>query len=130
MNSESIFSELKTKRAYFDSKNGYIARYPNSWQIEKDQNGNAVFENPNNPQESLTVFVASLDSEKIIRHSISIKSERDIAKNNLKIALIKADSSKDGAPLDVAIIRSSAKLFYISGHSQTLEVFARNFKVK
>jgi hypothetical protein len=129
-NNLSVFAELKTKRTYVDVKSGFSVRYPRDWQIEKDGSGNVVFENPANLQESLSVTSATLDTEGIIRHSISVKTEKDIAKENLKIALIKAGSTKDGSDIDIAIIKTSKKLFYISGHSNLLETFARNFKAQ
>jgi hypothetical protein len=127
---ESFFSELQTKKIYTNNKEGYVVRYPAGWQIELDQSGNTIFENPNDPKESLTVTTAALSMEGVIRHSINIKSERNIAKDNMKIALIKAGSEKDNSDLDVAIIKTSSKLYYISGHSSWLESFARNFKAK
>lgn len=130
LNNESVFAELKSKKIYTDAKEGYTVRYPHSWQIERDSRGDVIFENPDDMQESLTVAAASLDTEGIIRHSISIKSEKDIAKDNLQIALIKAGSAKDGPDLDVALIKTDKKFFYISGHSKIIETFARNFKVQ
>ncbi|MDB4940001.1 MAG: hypothetical protein JWO40_426 [Candidatus Doudnabacteria bacterium] len=130
LDNQNVFSELKTKKIYIDNQAGYSVRYPNNWQIERDQNGNTVFENPQSTQENLTVTSAGLDLENVIRHSIKITTEKDIAKDNLKIAIIKAASAKDGSDLDIAIIKNQDKLFYISGYSPTIEVFARNFKVQ
>lgn len=129
-NTDSEFSSLKTKKIYTDKQSGYTVRYPNSWQIERDQSGNVVFENPDNEQESLTVTPASLEMEGVIRHSINIRSEKDLAKDDTKIALIKAGTANNDQDLDVAIIKNDQKLFYVSGHSSALEIFARNFKIQ
>jgi hypothetical protein len=130
MENQSFFSDLKTKKVYTSKLGSYSVKYPAGWQIELDQSGNTIFENPSDPAESLTVTTAALSMEGVIRHSIDIKSERNIAKDNMKIAIIKAGSAKDGSDLDVAIIKTATKLYYISGHSARLENFARNFKAQ
>ncbi len=129
IDSDSAFAELRPKKIYTDAS-GYTVRYPNSWIIEKDSSGNTVFENPDNNSESLTITVTTLGTESIIRHSLAITYEKDIAKDNLQIALIKAKDSNDGSSIDAAIITSEKKLYYISGHSSMLESFARNFKAE
>ncbi len=127
---QSIFSELKTRKVYIDKKDGYSLRYPNNWQIDRDQAGNVIFENPEKLEESLSVTAAELSMESIIRKSLNIRSQKDFAKNDLKISLIKAGNEQDQESLDVAIIKNETKLFYISGHSPFIESFVRNFKIQ
>jgi hypothetical protein len=128
-NSSSVFSALAKRKIFINQQQKYTATYPASWQLEKDQSGNTIFENPADSTEAISVSVWSLDVEGIIRHSINIKSERDFTeKDGRQIALIKAISAKDGSLIDAGIVKNSSTLYYISGQSAYFESFVLNLK--
>ena len=123
-----IFSDITSRKVFTDLQKGYSARYPGNWVLERDQNGNMVFDNPRNIAESITVYSGEQGSAAALRKSLKITAERNIARDNLKIDLISALSGKN--QLNVALISSNTKFFYLEGYSPTFEEFVNNFRVE
>ena len=122
-----VFAELKTNKLFLDQQFDYSARYPHSWQLERDEVGNIIFENPANLSESLVVVPLNLKDETAVRKALKIIKENNIARADIQIAIIKANI--DSEPYDVALIKDSSHFFYIYGHSAYLERFAKNFNI-
>ncbi len=122
-----VFAELKTNKLFLDQQFDYSARYPHSWQLERDEVGNIIFENPANLSESLVVVPLNLKDETAVRKALKIIKENNIARADIQIAIIKANI--DSEPYDVALIKDSSHFFYIHGHSAYLERFAKNFNI-
>lgn len=128
LQSDSAFSDIKSKRTYIDKKLGFSVKYPGAWVLDHDPSGNIVFENPKDNSETITVTVGSLDLERVIRHSVDVRQETDFQMPGYHVAIIKAGSAKDGSLFDLAIITTDEKLYYISGHSLEFIGFVNNFK--
>lgn len=128
LSNQSVFSDHNSKRTYTDRQMGFTVKYPGNWILERDSGGNVIFENPENTEEAIIVASASLDMEGIIRHSIEVEQETDVEHDGYEVSIIKATSIKDGTNLDVALVKTSKKLFYISGHSPSFVSFVNNFK--
>lgn len=124
-----VFAELKTNKLFLDQQFNYSARYPYDWQLERDGLGNIIFENPADLSESLVVVPLKLKDETAVRKALKISKENNIARGDIQIAIIKARIDTDPDLYDVALIKDSARLFYIYGHSARLERFAKNFNI-
>ncbi len=124
-----VFAELKTNKLFLDKQFNYSARYPHGWQLERDEAGNIVFENPDNLAENLVVVPMRLKDETAVRKSLKISKENNIARGDIQIAVIKARINTDPDLYDVALIKNNSQLFYIYGHSSYLERFTKNFNI-
>ncbi len=127
LDNQSVFSQ-QTRKTYTNSKQGFTVKYPMTWELDNDPSGNIVFQNPNNIQESITVTEANLNMETIIRHSMTIVQETSYDKPGYSVSTIKAERAKDGSHFDVAIVKTSKHLFYISGISDSFQAFVNNFE--
>ncbi len=125
---QSVFSELKSRRVYTDSQLGFSVKYPSSWNLERDQRANIAFENSDNKQESITVTATTLEMASVIRSAVNIRQETDYQRSGYTVAIIKAGNAKGQDLLDLALISTAKKLFYISGHSSQFTQFVNNFK--
>src|SRR5579864_8082624 len=73
----SVFPFLLQRKTFISASQHYAVSYPKNWQLEKDQSGNVIFENPDNANESISVALTSPDMEGVIRSAIQVQSERD-----------------------------------------------------
>jgi hypothetical protein len=126
-----VFADIATRKVFTDHQAAYSVRYPNNWVLERGTGGNMTFENPENSKESITISPGALDIEPIIKNSLHIQVERNIARDNLKIDFIQSGDSKQGDEVfNVAIIKTPQKLFYVSGYSPVFEQFVNNFRAE
>lgn len=126
--SDAIFPSLVSRRVFVDQQAGYAVKYPQTWQLEKDQRGNTVFDDPARPSDSITVAQTELKFEPVIRSTLNVSNEFDYVRSGVQYSVI-SSSSKDQTPdIDVAFVKSGGKMFYISGRSKNFEAFVRNFK--
>jgi len=125
----AVYPSMISRKLYVDHSQGYLAYYPQAWVLEKEASGDIIFENPSDSTESITVSLADLKFEKVIRASVDSKSEFDYQRQDYQVSIITpADSKDNGSELDVALVKTPTKLFYISGHSQHFTSFVHNFK--
>ncbi|MHB8871779.1 MAG: hypothetical protein ACYC5G_04965 [Candidatus Doudnabacteria bacterium] len=125
-----VFAELKTNKLFLDNQFNYSARYPHNWQLERDEVGNIVFENPDNLSESLVVVPLKAKDETAVRKALRIVKENNTARGDIKIAIIKGSIDKDPEIYDIALITDGKGLFYIYGHSSWISRFVRNFNIQ
>jgi hypothetical protein len=131
-NIQFVFPDIPAYHAFKDSKNGFTAYYPNSWQVESEANGNAVvFENPIKADESITVSTMALNQETALRRSLKIKSESLIYKDGgITVAMLETGSAPKDATSLVAVIKSPKRIYYIHGNSVQFSSFVNKFTVQ
>lgn len=126
-----VFVELPTTQTFRDSQNGFTARYPNHWEIERDTTGKMItFENPADTTESIVVSPSALSQESTIRRALVITDEHTIQKGSDTVYRFSATSGKDKTPMQVALVKSPTKLYYIHGNSRWFNTFVSNFATK
>lgn len=126
--SEAIFPNLVSRKVFIDNAAKYAVKYPASWQLEKDQQGNIVFEDPALATENITIAQADPKFEKIIRASLRIRNEYDYAAKGYDYNVITAVNNNQGLDINVALVKGAGKMYYISGHSRNFMIFVRNFR--
>jgi|GEM_PF-3474100 len=124
----SVSAPLTQRHVFVDQGDGYSAFYPQDWQLEKDRAGSIIFENPSDPGENITVAVTFLKYEKVIRNSLNILNESDFSRGNTQYAVITTGTKGGVADIDVALVKTATRLYYISGHSDFFREFVGGFK--
>ncbi len=126
--SQSAFPELSSGKVYVNQKEGYSLKYPNGWQIDPSSSaGTTVFIDPTDVTESVTVVATDLNSESIIRRSLKITEEtKPFTKDGMTIVVM--EGTRDGEAMEAAIIKTSRRLYYISGNADAFSTFVSSFK--
>ncbi len=126
--SEFIFPSLKKEKTFIDYKDKFYQRYPADWQLEQDNSGAIVFENPQNPSESVSIEPASYRAEQEVRASLKISNETDFARGGNSYATFIGTAPKSGLKENIAFIKTSqGRYFYVSGNSKDFNSFVLNF---
>lgn len=129
MNSEYVFTNLKSEKTYVDKQSKFYQHYPSGWQLELDDNGSVTFENPIDNSESISVELASANTEATVRHSFEIFKESDFNKDGNSYSIMQAGTPKAGSDIDMAFVKTQDnRVYYISGHSKDFNAFVLNFK--
>ena len=133
-NSQYVFVEVPSMQTLIDSRNGFTVRFPNHWDIERDEAGSAtgqptIFNNPSNLAESITVSPLALSQEASLRKALIFTSEQKTKKGTTQISWFTATTAKDKTPMRVALIKTPTKFFYIHGNSSWFDNFVSNFTV-
>jgi hypothetical protein len=125
---EAVFPELKTRKVYSNTEEGFQLRYPKDWNIDQGSEA-TTFVNPNDLTESVSVERYGLGSETIIRRSINIVEEtKPVVKGNMNITLLRGTTAKN-TEIQAAIVKTKDRLYYISGHADSFEGIVSSFRV-
>ena len=128
--SSQMFAVLTQRNSYSNASLGFSVNYPNGWVIDAGSQTSTVvsFDNPNNPNEAISISSASLASVAQFKKTSKIESVNNFKRDSLQIAVYEISSPEGAKPLRVSIIQSAKKAYYISGDSASFMTFVNTFK--
>jgi len=124
-----IYATLASHQIYYNQKLGFSVDYPASWVIDSSsQNSVVTFDNPTNPNDSISVSSSTLASVAQFKKASKITSENSTMVHGLKITVYTTSSPEDAMPVRVAVVETPKKAYYISGTSNVFDKFVNSFK--
>jgi hypothetical protein len=128
--SSQIYSDLVPHNIYNNQKLGFSVGYPNGWVIDSGSQDASVisFDNPNDPNESISISSSTLASVAKFKKSSKIDSATSSERNGMQITIYEISSPEGTQPLKIAVIESAKKAYYISGQSASFMRFVNSFK--
>jgi len=128
--SAQLYSDLVPHNTYSNQQLGFGVSYPNGWVIDSGSQDTSVisFDNPNDPNESISISSSTLASVAKFKKSSKVDSATSSERNGMQITIYEISSPEGAQPLKIAVIESTQKAYYISGQSASFMNFVNSFK--
>ncbi|MBI3956592.1 MAG: hypothetical protein HY340_01240 [Candidatus Kerfeldbacteria bacterium] len=116
---------------YDDEEFGFTLKYPESWQVKKEENGEAENRIVNysfgTGEQGVTLVVVPSALEGIIRESVAIESETTRTINGRSATVARARSAKDGSAVTLIFFSKDDTVFVLNGAPETVDRIGSTF---